>query len=191
MLTERIIGAFTFRKGIYAEVERDTAFTQTAWTIVAIVSFLNQLGTNASSNLVSWLVGTIVGTIFAVLGFAVAAWIIDWVGRTVFKADVTFEEMIRTLGLAYVWNVFGFVGIISAFSSALSCVLAPIMIIAAILLVVAWFVAAKEALDLDWGKTIITVILGWIALVVIMSFAGAVLGLLGLGGATLGGLLSP
>jgi len=27
MLTERIIGAFTFRKGVYAEVEGDTTFT--------------------------------------------------------------------------------------------------------------------------------------------------------------------
>jgi len=27
MLTDRIIGAFTFRKGIYAEVEKDASFT--------------------------------------------------------------------------------------------------------------------------------------------------------------------
>jgi len=109
----------------------------------------------------------------------------------VFNADVTFEEMVRTLGLAYVWNVIGVIGIITAFSSALACVLAPVMIIAAILLVVAWFVAAKEALDLDWGKTIITVILGWIALIVITAAAAAVMGLLGLGGAALGGLFNP
>jgi hypothetical protein len=30
MLTERIIGAFTFRKGVYADVEQDTSFTTTA-----------------------------------------------------------------------------------------------------------------------------------------------------------------
>jgi len=191
MLTERIIGAFTFRKGIYAEVEKDTAFTQTAWIIVAIVSFLNQLGSHASGKLVNWLIGAVVGTVFAVLGFAVAALVINWVGRTVFNADVTFDEMVRTLGLAYVWNVIGVIGIITAFSSALACVLAPVMIIAAILLVVAWFVAAKEALDLDWGKTIITVILGWIALIVITAAAAAVMGLLGLGGAALGGLFNP
>ena len=35
MLTERIIGAFTFRKGVYADVEQDTSFTTTAWMIVA------------------------------------------------------------------------------------------------------------------------------------------------------------
>ena len=70
MLTERIIGAFTFRKGVYADVEKDTGFTKTAWIIVAVVAFLNQLGSNASTDVLSWLGGAVVGTHFAVLGFA-------------------------------------------------------------------------------------------------------------------------
>ena len=48
MLINRIIGAFTFRKGVYAEVEEDTSFTTTAWILVAVVAFLNQLGSAAS-----------------------------------------------------------------------------------------------------------------------------------------------
>ena len=189
MLMERIVGAFTFRKGVYAEVEKDTSFTTTAWILVAVVAFLNQLGSQASGNLVNWLLGAIVGTVFAIIGFAVAALVINWVGRTVFNADVTFEELVRTLGLAYVWQVIGVIGILAAFSAALSCLLSPVMIIAAILMVIAWLVAAKEALDLEWVQTIITVVLGWLALVVIMFIAGAVLGMLGLGAAALGGAL--
>jgi hypothetical protein len=50
-------------------------------------------------------------------------------------------------------------------------------------------VAVKEALDLDWTQTIITVILGWIALFVIRLITKAVLGLMGLGVAALGGLI--
>ena len=190
MLTERIIGAFSFRKGIYAEVERDTSFTSTAWLLVAVVAFLNQLGSNASRNVANWLVGAVVGTIFAVLAFAVGAFVINWVGKTVFNADVTFEEMVRTLGLAYVWNVVGFIGVVSAFSGALSCVLAPVIILAAIATIVAWFIAAKEALDLDWGQTIITVILGWIALFIITAISGVVLGIMGFGAAAVGGLIN-
>jgi hypothetical protein len=187
MLSERIMGAFTFRKGIYAEVEQDASFTSTAWILVAVIAFLNQLGTNASGDFVNWIVRAIVGTIFAVIGFAVGAFVISWVGKTFFNADVTFEEMVRTLGLAYVWNVVGFIGILSALSGALSCLLAPVMIIAVIATVVAWFVAAKEALDLDWGQTIITVILGWIALIVISLISGLVLGIMGFGAAAIGG----
>ena len=132
MLMNRIIGAFTFRKGVYAEVEQDASFTQTAWILVAVVAFLNQVGSFASGDILGWLIGAVVGTIFAVIGFAVGALVISWVGRSVFKADVTFEELVRTLGLAYVWQVVGVIGIISAFSVALSCVLAPIMIIATV-----------------------------------------------------------
>ena len=189
MLTERIIGAFTFRSGVYAEVEEDTNFTKTAWILVVVVAFLNQIGSFASSELVNWLVGAVVGTIFAVVAFAVGALVINWVGRGVYKAEVTFDELVRTLGLAYVWQVVGVLGVVSAFSVALSCILAPVMVIAAILLVVAWFIAAKEALDLDWVKTIITVILGWLSLIVITAIAAIVVGLLGFGGAALGGLL--
>jgi hypothetical protein len=188
MLIERIIGAFTFRKGVYAEVEQDASFTTTAWLLVAVVAFLNQLGSNASGDLVNWLLGAVVGTVFAVIGFAVGALVINWVGRAAFNADVTFEEIVRTLGLAYVWNVVGFLGILSAISGTLSCLLAPVMVISAILMVVAWFVAAKEALDLEWLQTIVTVILGWIALIAITLLSGLVLTILGLGAASLAGL---
>jgi hypothetical protein len=190
MLVNRIIGAFTFRKGVYAEVEQDTTFTTTAWILVAVVAFLNQLGTAASSDLAGWLISAVVLTIFAILGFAVGALVINWVGRAVFHADVTFNELVRTLGLAYVWNAIGVFGILAAISETLSCVLAPVMIIAVIAMIIAWFIAAKEALDLEWLQTIVTVFLGWLALVVIsIVIGGLVLSLFGLGAAAVGGLL--
>ena len=189
MLIQRIIGAFTFRKGVYAEVEKDTTFTTTAWILVVVVAFLSQLGSTASSNLVGWLVGAVVSTIFAVIAFAVGALVINWVGRAVFNADVTFEELVRTLGLAYVWQVVGVIGALGAFSPTLGCLLAPVMFIAWILTAIAWFVATKEALDLEWVQTIVTVILGWIAVIVITVVAGVVLGLLGVGAYAVGGAL--
>jgi hypothetical protein len=106
----------------------------------------------------------------------------------VFKADVSFDELVRTLGLAYVWQVIGVLGILSALSDALSCVLAPVMVLAAIATIVAWFMAAKEALDLEWVQTIVTVILGWIALFLITALAGIILGMLGFGAAAMFGL---
>ena len=189
MLVNRIIGAFTFRKGVYAEVEKDTAFTTTAWILVAVVAFLNQLGSFASGDLGNWLLGAIGGTAFAILGFAVGILVINWVGSTVFDADVSFNELVRTLGLAYVWQVIGVFGILSAISDTLGCLLAPVMILAWVLMVIAWFIAAKEALDLEWAQTIVTVVIGWIVLIVITAvIGGLVLGALGLGAAALGGI---
>jgi hypothetical protein len=69
---------------------------------------------------------------------------------------------------------------VSAISGTLACILAPIAIISALLALVAWLIAAKEALDLDWGRTLVTVILGWIVAWLITMAATWVLGLFGI-----------
>jgi len=187
MLLDRIIGAFTFRKEVYAEVEKDTSFTTTAWIVVAVVAFLNQLGAQAGGSFGSWLLGAILGTALGVAGFAVGVFVISWVGKTVFQADVTFEELVRTLGLAYVWQVIGLIGLVAIISDTLACVVAPVVFIAGIAMLASWLIAAKEALDLDWTQTIITVIIGAAALfIVTLLIGGVVLGLFGLGAAAVG-----
>lgn len=178
MLTERIIGALTFRRGVYAEVEADKTFTATAWILVAIFALLNQLGSHASTSIFDWLVSTGISLLTAIAGFTVAAAVISWVGRVIFNAEVTFDELVRTMGLASIWTAVGVLGIIAAFSDALSCILGPVIVISWVALVVAWFVAVNEALDLTWGKTIITVIIGIIPWSFIMVLTGVVLSLL-------------
>lgn len=184
---DRIIKALTFKTDVYAEVESDTSFTTTAWIIVAVVAFLNALGSLRFENFGRSLLGAILGAIFAVVGFALAAFVISLVGRTVFKAQVSFEELLRTLGLAYVWQVVGVLGILGAISETLTCLVAPALFIGAILWLISAFIAAKEALDLEWLQTIITVVLGWIVYVVIIAVAGIILTAIGIGGAALFG----
>lgn len=191
-MMDRIIGAFTFRKEVYRDVEDDASFTPTAWLIVAVVSLLRSLGSAAPAAREiggSWILGAFGGAIFAVVGFALGAFVISWAGKTFFNAEVTFEEMVRTLGLAYVWNVIGFLGIIGLAGPALSCITAPIVFLAGIAGLVAWFFAAKEALDLEWPQTIGTVIIGWVVSLVVSLIAGAILGLFGLAGAGISGAL--
>ena len=180
MLTERIIGALTFRRGVYADVEADKTFTASAWILVVIFALLNQLGSYTSQSFFDWLVGAGIGVLTAIAGFAIAAAVINWVGRRRFSAEVTFDELVRTMGLASIWSAAGVLGVIAAFSKALSCILGPAIVISWVALVVAWFVAVHEALDLTWGKTIITVIIGFIPWAIIMSLTGVVLSLLGL-----------
>ena len=189
---DRIIGAFTFRKGVYAEVEHDTTFTRSAWIIVAVVTILSQLGANAGAgfdNLLGWVGGAVIGVIFALVAFAVGVAIVNWVGRAVFNAEVTFEELLRTLGLAYVWQAVGVLGVLGAISVTLTCIVAPAQVAAALAGLVAWFVAAKEALDLEWLQVIITVVIAWVVIIVVGLAATFVIGLLGLGAAAAGGLL--
>lgn len=175
MLSERIIGALTFRRGVYAEVEADKTFTATAWFLVVIFALLNQLGSYASQSMFDWLVSTGIGVLTALAGFAIAAAVINWVGRGSFRAEVTFDELVRTMGLASVWTAVGVLGVIAASSDALSCILGPVIVVSWIALVFAWFVAVHEALDLTWGKTIITVMIGFIPWAIIMVLTGVVL----------------
>jgi len=189
---DRIIGAFTFRKGVYAEVEHDTTFTGTAWIIVAVVSILGQLGASAVGgfdDLGGWLVRTLIGIIFALVGFAVAVAVVNWIGRAIFKAEVTFNELVRTLGLAYVWQAVGVLGVLGAISVALSSIVSLAQLAATLAGLVAWFVAVKEALDLKWLQVIITVVIAWVVIIAITVIAGLVISLLGFGAAAAGGLL--
>ena len=167
-LTERIIGALTLKTQVYEDVEKDTAFTQTAWIIVAVTSFLNQLGVRGG------LVAALVGTVFAVAGFYAFAWVVNWIAGKVYKATVTTNELVRTLGLASIWTAFGVLGF---FLGGLGGTIAFIASLAGL---VASFIAAKAALDLEWKETIICVVLGWLALMAVLFVAGLVLGVLGL-----------
>jgi hypothetical protein len=138
---------------------------------------------------VGWAGGTIIGTIFAVIGFAIAVAIVNWVGRAVFNAEVTFQELVRTLGLAYVWQAVGVLGVLGVAGAALSCIVAPAQIAAVLAGLFAWFIAAKEALDLEWLQVIITVVIAWFVIIAFTFVAGAVIALLGFGAAAAGGLL--
>jgi hypothetical protein len=184
---DRIIRALTFRREVYGEVEHDDSFTSTAWLIVAVVSLLNALGSGSSDNILNWLLNALGGAVFAIVGFAIAAFVIDLVGRTVFRAESSFNEVVRTVGLAYVWQVFGVLGILGVFIPFLLCIVGPVSFIAWILWVISAFIAVKEALDLEWLQTIITVVLGWIAFFIVVMIGAFILGALGIAGAALFG----
>ena len=188
-MIEKIIGAFSFKPNVYAEVEKETGFTSSAWLIVAVTAFLNALGVSAATahrSIGGYLVSVIITTIFAVLAFAVACFVVDWVGRYFFNAQVTFEEAVRTLGLAYVWNVVGVLGIVSLISPSLSCLTSIPRFFAWVAGFISWLVAAKEALDLEWPQTVGTIIIAFVVNLIIMFFASLVIGLFVGGAAVIG-----
>jgi hypothetical protein len=183
MLTDRIMAALTFRKEVYAEVEKDPTFTQTAWMIILVSTFLAQFGSAASAarttegGFIAWLLGTFVGTIFGIIGFAVGAYVIVLVAKSLFNADVDFDEIVRTLGLASIWRSFG---VLNAVGLGFFTFLASLAAIAA------WVIALKEALDLEWFQTIITIVIFVIVMVIMSVIAGFVLGLFGFAAAAAG-----
>lgn len=152
MFLNRIAGAFTFRSGIYAEVEHDEDFTWTVWWIVVMVALLNELGSNVSGDVGGWIVGVLGGTLIAVVGFAAVAYLLYWIGDRFFYAEVTFQEVVRVAGLAYVWRTVGLLGVFGFLSPNITSAL---VFIGEILWFIALLVAIKEALDKEWFITIV------------------------------------
>jgi hypothetical protein len=63
-MIDRIIRAFKFQTDVYKEVEEDETFTPSAWLIVAAVSFLANMGSNAQAVYSiggQWVVSALVG----------------------------------------------------------------------------------------------------------------------------------
>ncbi len=182
-MLDRIIGALTFRAGIYQEVEHDKTFTPQAWLIVIVVGFLSQFGALNTGEIGLVLVSAAAHTVGIVLAFAVGAWVIAWTGRVFFNAPVDFGEMVRTMGLAYIWNIMGFLGVLVLLSPALTIIAGPAIVIGLFIGLIAWFVAVREALDLGPVPTLGVLILGvlvYFFLLIVFSF---ILGTLGLAGA--------
>ncbi len=189
MLTDRIIGAFTFRKGVYASAARDTEFTTDAWLIVGVVNFVAALGSSAAyvrgdKGFFGFVVAVVVSTMMTVLGFALSAYLISWAGRSLFKATASFEELARAMGLANVWRVIGFIGILSAIAPALGCVLAPITLLAGLAGLVAYFFSIREATEMEWIGVIVTVV-ALIVQLIITTVVSGVLAIFGIGTAML------
>jgi hypothetical protein len=195
MLMDRIMKVFTFKKEVYAEVKKDTSFTPTAWGIVigtqlinAIVSFLSAgaiaaalvgssgldvggMGLMTGGSVVS----TVVGLVIGIAGFALFCFIAMFVANSVFKATTTFDEMVRTLGLAYIWNIVGVLNILLLISAFFGCITGLLGLAAMILWAVSGAFAIKETTSLDWTQTIVTIVIAiigyWIVNAVV---AGAV-----------------
>ncbi len=182
-MIEKIIGAITFKPGVYAEAKKDVGFTGSAWLIVVITAILNSLGTHAAvsnGRFGAWLMSALFAAIFAVLGFALACFVITWVGKTVFNTTASFDEVVRPLGLARVWHIVGVLGILALITPALGCVTGIFSLAAGVLGFIAWLIAVREALGLDWPQTIATVVLGMIVVVVVTVISGMVLSAFGL-----------
>lgn len=111
----------------------------------------------------------------AFIGWLVWSAVTYFVGTTLFKGEATLGEMLRVIGFAQaplILNILSFI----------PCVGPVISLLAWLFSLYTGFLAIQEGLDLDTGKTLATVAIGWVVafiinLVIRMIFGG--LGVLG------------
>jgi Yip1 domain len=177
-LTDRMIRASKLDVALYNEVEADVTATTQALTVVVITALASGIGAALSLLLAGRpgpAIAALIGGIVAQLvGWAIWSWVMYFVGTRLFHGTATYGELLRTLGFAYSPGVF----LVLRFIPIVGGLIALGVLIWRL---IASFIAIREALDLETGNTIATVIVGVIAYIVVAAIITGILFTLGLG----------
>lgn len=163
-MTDRMIGAAMLDVATYEEVEHDQTATGQAAMVVGIVALARAIGSLGAGFGV--LVG---GIVMAFVGWLVWCGITYFIGDELMGGDATWGEVLRAVGFAQTPGVLAVVGIIPLIGWLVS-------LAASIWVLVAAFIGLRQALDLDNVKTLITVVLGWIAMMILMAIPSMIFG---------------
>ena len=104
---------------------------------------------------------------------------IKWLAGALYKVNVTFEQIVRSLGLSYIWKVIGLIGIISVIPF-LVCISAPIRILDILVAFAAALFAIKETTNMEWLNTVVVTVIATIIGLIIAILFSTVFGLIGL-----------
>lgn len=153
-LVQRMLGAATLNIDTYEEVEADqTATTQAAAVVamVAVTSTIGAVGNGGTSMLVA--------PIAQIIGWLIWSGVTFLIGAKIFGGTATWGELLRTLGFAqspgilYLFAILPFVGGLVRF-------------VVGIWMLWAGIVGVRQALDFGTGKAVLTVLIGWFAMII-------------------------
>jgi len=188
-IVDRMMRAAKLEVPLYEEVEADTTATSQALTVVVIVALATGIGqalaASFSNQGTTGLIGGLIsGIISALLGWAVWSYVVYFVGTRVFGGTATYGELLRTLGFAQspgVLHVLRFIPVVGGL----------VALVVFVWTLVTSFIGVRQALDLDNTKTVFTILLGLVALIVVLAVVGIIIGLIFGAGYAAGTLLTP
>jgi hypothetical protein len=148
-ITDRMMGAAFLNVDTFEEVEHDENATGQAALVVAMVAVAEAIGSSGQG---LWL--ALGAAVSALVAWVVWAGVTYLVGTKAFEGTATWGELLRTLGFAQAPGVLWLFSFIPLVGWILNMIL-PIWI------AVAAFIAVRQALDFDNGKTFLTILVGW------------------------------
>jgi len=185
-MINRVIRAAMLDVDLYEEVEADTSLTQEALVVVILVSLAggigNFLGGLITGSIGSALLGLVLAVVLGVVSYYIWAYITYFVGTNVFNGTADMGEMLRTLGYASgprVLSILAFIPCLGALAS----------LVGSIWSLVAGVIAVRQALDFDTTKAVLTVIIGWVIVLILTFVLSLVVGAGAAGLGALGGAL--
>ncbi len=171
-MIKRIIGVFKLDINTFEEIEHDESATGQAVLVVALVAVLTGLGSGIGASMQN---GNFVSTFISSLIWAIFGWLL-WsavsygVGTSVFGGKATMGEMLRVIGFAQAPQLLAIIPCLGA-------------LVGGIWSLIAGFIAIRQGLDLDNSKAFLTALIGFIVLIIgyvaigiVLGFAGAITG---------------
>ncbi len=162
-MINRIKGALLLDVDTFEEIEHDESATGQAAIVVIIASILAAMGISfgpvifqtAAPGSGSAIVNFLIIAVWAIVAWLIWAAMTYFVGTRIFHGDATYGEMLRVTGFSLAPAAF-------LILSSIPCIGFAIALIVFVWSLGAVFIAVRSGLDLDFGKTLITVIVGWI-----------------------------
>lgn len=164
-MVNRIIGVFKLDVNTFEEIEHDRSATTQAAMLVGLVAVLAGLG-SLIGGMVSGTggLGGFLGTlIWTFVGWILWSGVTYLVGTTMFGGQATFDEMLRVMGFAYAPQLLSIIPCIG-------------WLIGLVWSLLAGFVAVRQGLDLDNTKALITILVGFVVIVIGNILIGMLLG---------------
>ncbi len=185
-MLSRVMRAAKLDVEFFNEVEADPSLTQEALTVVILVSLIGSIGSFIGGIMGKGfgpaLLALLAALVTGVISYYIWAYVTYFVGTRLFAGIADPGELLRVLGYASgprALNVFSFI----------PCLGPVIALAGGVWSLIAGFIGVREALDLDTTKTLITVVIGWVIIMVLTFLVSAVLGLGALGLGAVGSLL--
>ena len=192
---QRIMGVFKLDKATFAEIEGDQSATSQAAIVVALVALVAGIGAAVAAVMLNRTMpglmeglGDSLGEGFdmsmvpqmspvgaflnAVIG-ALLSWLVwsaltYFVGTKLFGATADMGEMLRVIGFAQAPRLLSGLSFIPCLGAILS-------LVGLVWALAASFVGIREGLDIDTGKTLITIIIAFISAIAVSFLIGLVM----------------
>jgi len=192
---QRIMGVFKLDKATFAEIEGDQSATSQAAIVVVLVALVAGIGAAVAAVMLNRTMpglmeglGDSLGEGFdmsmvpqmspvgaflnAVIG-ALLSWLVwsaltYFVGTKLFGATADMGEMLRVIGFAQAPRLLSGLSFIPCLGAILS-------LVGLVWALAASFVGIREGLDLDTGKTLITIIIAFIGAIAVSFLIGLVM----------------
>ena len=155
-MTDRMIGAAMLDVATYEEVEHDQTATGQAAGVVVLAAVARAIGAIGDGS-----GAMILGLVGAVVGWVIWSGVTYVIGDLLFDAEATWGEVLRAVGFAQAPGLLGALGFIPLLGALVSLAVA-------VWVLVAGFIGLRQALDINNVKTLVTVVLGWIAMMAVM-----------------------